>query len=810
MLWKSKRTALSPGEKMRCVDLVINITARQLNNCYTYAVPEHLLDQAALGKRALVDFAGQKVEGFIVSAPHECPAGETKPLLKILDAEPCFDTHLLQLAHWMSEYYFTPLARVLNLMLPRGLHKSAHKIILPNFGPQDLQVWVAEGQQVDQPLLEALLEKGELSLKKALEYVDDQELLDYARQGKIIISGTYQSARLPKEGYIYTLGKFIPEHDLPALRKRAPQQAEIMQLLLSSYEVAREHLEKSFPADSIKALLKKGYVVMQRQAVALSPAEVELSPEQRLAVTQVEKALDQCQSAELLLYGITGSGKTDVYLQAAEFTLASGKGVIILVPEIALTRQLVEIFTARIGGIAVLHSGMSENERYDEWRRIKRGEARLVLGARSAVFAPVSELGLIIIDEEQEGTFKQEELPRYHARDVARKRTRLESAVLLCGSATPAIETYFRAQEGRTKLLVLRARVGGAKLPDIYIDDLRQSLRGSSQRLISTTLQDKIRENLSRGEQTILFINRRGYAPLTICRECGATVSCPACSVGMTFHRDIGRNICHYCNRQLAAEVCLHCGSKHLQMIGSGTQRVEEEIRNLFPEARLERLDMDSSRKKGAQKSILQRMKDGQIDILIGTQMVAKGLDFPNVSLVGIIDADAILNLPDFRGGERCFQLLVQAAGRAGRGDKPGEVVIQTFNPDHPVIKMAAAQDYPGFYGYEIQLRQALNYPPFTQILRIVFSGDNDEQARSAAEGISGFIERIIDASEEDVNVLGPAPCPIHKIRNRFRYQMLVKCQSLELLRSIACYILSQGQPKHVKMDLDLNPVTTV
>jgi len=795
---------------MKCVEVVINLPASKLNTAYTYTVPEKLCAEAALGKRVLVDFSGKRVEGYIVGEIKEGEPAGIKPLIKVLDLEPVLNQSLLDLARWMAEYYLCPLSLVLNLMVPRILHNKKDQIILPVIDEDKFKTLIDQGFRLNHRLFAELWNQGELGIDQALKYVSREELIDWEKNGFITGSGIYRMSQEYKKGYYYTLGDFDHEKDLPVLKRKAPRQAKIMELLLES-DLERGILDKMVSPTSVKALINKGYVKVHRNANHLVKSTFNLNDEQDLAVKQVEKALLDKKNSELLLFGVTGSGKTEVYLQAAELSIANGRGVIVLVPEIALTRQFVNVFSSRIEKIAVLHSGMSPSERYDEWRRIKNGEARIVLGARSAVFAPVPDLGLIIIDEEQEGSFKQEELPRYHTREVARQRASLESAVVLSGSATPSVETFYNAHKGSTKLLVLRKRVGGGKIPSVMIEDLRHSFKNQPRGLISPFLRDKINHNLSRGEQIILFINRRGYSPMTICWECGNIASCPSCSVGMSYHRDIQQNVCHYCNRHIQQESkCSHCGSKHLQLVGAGTQRVEEEVRRLFPEALVERLDMDSSRKKGVQKAILDRMKNKDIDILIGTQMVAKGLDFPYVSLVGIVDADSILNLPDFRAGERCFQLLVQAAGRAGRSNDQGEVVIQTYNPENPIIKMAAGQDYRRFYEQEIRLRKLLNYPPFSQLLRIVFSGESEEKVQASAMATARYIDDIIDASEEEIVVLGPAPCPINKVRNRFRYQVIIKCGSLTLLRSIGRYILARGAPKDVKMDMDFNPITTI
>ncbi len=809
--YQLSRDGAQGGVLMKCVELVINLPTSKLNTTYHYIVPQNLSAEAVFGKRVLVDFGGRKVEGYIVGEHDVSNPADLKPLLKILDTESIFDQTLLELARWMAEYYLCPLSLALNLMVPRILHNKKSPAILPAIDKKGWQDLIKQGIILNRDLFNALWQQGELSVSQALKYASQRELSEWAEQGYIVRSGVYRIGREHKKGYFYTMGSFDRDIDLPALKRRAPRQAQIMELLLEFNELEMDAQEVRKSPTSIKALLRKGYVIIQRRTSHQLTSPLDLNDEQHFAVEQIKNDLIDGKRSELFLFGVTGSGKTEVYLQAAQIAIEMGRGVIVLVPEIALTRQFVEIFASRIEQIAVLHSGMSPGKRYDEWKRIKNREARVVLGARSAVFAPVPDLGLIIIDEEQEGSFKQEEIPRYHTREVAWQRSSLESAVLLSGSATPSIETFYAAREGTKKLLILEQRVGGGQIPRVFIEDLRKAFKDEPRGFISPFLRLKINENLNRGEQIILFINRRGYSPMTICWECGNIASCPSCSVRMTYHRDIGQNVCHYCNLHIPQETqCRICGSKHLQLMGAGTQRVEEEIRRFFPEAKIERLDIDSSRRKGVQKSILDRMKRQEIDILIGTQMVAKGLDFPDVSLVGIVDADSMLNLPDFRSGERCFQLLVQAAGRAGRSHAEGEVVIQTFNPDDPVIKMAAGQDYRSFYKHEIRLRKLLKYPPFTHLLRIVFSAEGEAIVETGAEYTAQYIADIIDASEEEVIILGPAPCPINKIRNRFRYQLIVKCDSLDLLRSIAAYIIARVAPKNVKIDVDFNPITTL
>lgn len=796
---------------MKCLDLVINLPTSKLNNTYTYLVPDRHNTGQLFGKRVLVDFSGRKVDAYVVSEYETDDGANLKPILKILDVNAVFDEALLDLARWMAECYLCPLSMALNLMVPRILNRLKGTVYLPGINEIQYDDLVKQGIMISNGLMKQLWQEGELSGRLALKYASREELKTWTEAGYLVQTGSFRLGHeIYRESY-YVLGDFAADTDLEPLRRKAPRQAAIMEHLLTYGRVVPAEYQGNVPATSLKSLLGKGYIKIGTVSAQATSSPLQLNDEQSLATAQVENALHNGKYTEFLLFGVTSSGKTEVYLQAAQIAIKLGRGVLVLVPEIALTRQLVDVFSARINGIAVLHSAMSAGERYDAWRRIKNGEAYLVLGARSAVFAPLANIGLIVIDEEQEGSYKQEEMPRYHTREVARQRAIQQSAVVLMGSATPSIETFHATYQGDVQLLPLYQRIGGGLLPKVFIEDLKKAFKNNSRGYISPFLREKIAENLNRGEQIILFINRRGYSPMTVCWECGNIASCPSCAVGMTFHRDIMENVCHYCNLHLPQDSrCANCGSSHLQLVGAGTQRVEEEVRGMFPGAVVARLDVDSSRRRHAQKTILDGMKSRQIDILVGTQMVAKGLDFPNVSLVGIIDADVMLNLPDFRAGERCFQLLVQAAGRAGRSAAQGEVVIQTFNPDHPIITMAASQDYLSFYDYENGVRKLLDYPPYTRLLRIVLTGENESQIQSLANELVQSIEDLIDAIEDDIAIIGAAACPISKIRNRFRYQLMVKCTSIQLLRSIAAHIMAREMSRNVKIDIDFDPINTM
>jgi len=788
-----------------------------LDHTYTYMVPPALSEEIAVGKRVLVELGNRKVEAFVSEILNEEESADNaiaaiKPVLKVLDREPLFDHNLFILAEWMADTYLCPLSLVLKLMTPRLLRKKKAVKVTPALKREEIELWRSRLiAQRENDFLDLLLQRGELTLYEAKKFLNNQEIKALVDENLIYLSGNYSSQRVEKSGYVYVLKNFDLARDLPALEKAAPRQAEAIRIIAKEQEVDCILLEQLIPARSVKSLLEKGYIERQKKKVIVSDKKLQLNREQEAAFRSIEKSLIKADREEFLLFGVTGSGKTEIYIRSVEKVIEQGRKAIVLVPEIALTRHLLADFSSRIENMAVMHSAMPDGERHDEWRRIRQGEVDLVLGTRSAIFAPLDQLGLIIIDEEQESSYKQEETPKYHARDVARKRAELDGAVLLIGSATPSLDTLYRAVKGDMKLLTLKQRIAQAKMPIIQVENMKKVASSHKSRVLSPLLLEKLSTTLQRGEQSILFINRRGYSPLSLCRSCGNILSCPSCSVGMTYHQDMGKNLCHYCNYQAnPPSSCPICGSRHMSHLGLGTQRVEEECRQLFPSAHIQRLDLDSSKKAGFQESILERMERKEIDILIGTQMVAKGLNFPSVSLVGIVDADSMLNLPDFRAAERCIQLLLQAAGRSGRSHLPGEVIIQTFNPANPLFSMIQKQDYLAFFYQEIKQRRLLNYPPFTQLLRIVCSAQSLDMARMVAESLSREINDIIDAKEDDIEILGPAPCPLLKIRNRYRWQLTLKCENMLLLKSIARYIIEYKEFKNVRVEWDLNPVMTM
>ncbi len=542
----------------------------------------------------------------------------------------------------------------------------------------------------------------------------------------------------------------------------------------------------------------------------------QLTLQQQEALAPVEAALDAGSHERFLLHGVTGSGKTEVYMRAAEKCLGTGRQVIVLVPEISLTTQMILRFMERFGAerIAVLHSKLSAGERYDEWMRIRSGHVDIVIGARSAVFAPLERIGLMIIDEEHETTYKSDMTPKYDTVEVALKRLQAHSGVLISGSATPSIATFYRSEQGIYKRLELTERYNQVELPEVTVVDMREEMRSGNRSVISQQLYDGIDTALENGQQVILFLNRRGYSTFISCRECGKVLECPNCGISLTYHKENDRAVCHYCGHEIKPpKTCPDCGSKYIRYFGTGTEKVEETIREMFRDAAVERLDLDSARKKGSADSLLKRFGKGKTDILIGTQLVAKGLDFRNVGLVGIVSADVTLHIPDYRSPERTFQLITQAAGRAGRGDMRGKVVIQSYTPENYAVQMASKQDYRSFYEAELQLRKYMGYPPYSDLFQVVFSGKNEAVVKRSAE--KWYIQLIEAMAPEDRNhVFRPQPAPMNKIKETYRWSMLIKSpQGKRRMMAAALETIKENdksKKKEYAVSVDINPYSFI
>lgn len=785
--------------------IIVDLPLFQTDKPFSYLVPDRFQSLVQVGQRVHVPFGkgNRLIQGIVVGLDEESGSEGLKPLAEILDFSPVLTTEQLWLADQMRKTVFSYKISILKAMLPNLLNSSYDK----------------------------LLKKGEgLSDELAKQIFGQAEQVYYsnlsAQQQALVISQIQKKTILSQ--YVATDRKQIKTEKWyrvcqPALEKmefsaRAKKRLELKEELLGHVgEFPLSHLRERYSADILRFFQENGLIEVWEKEVSRLQAffdgveisqPLALNSEQEIAQREILSQVGQ-EAQTYLLQGVTGSGKTEVYLQVIEGVLQKGKTAIMLVPEISLTPQVTRRFVSRFGQqVAILHSGLSDGEKYDEWRKIESGQARVVVGARSAIFAPLKNIGVIIIDEEHEATYKQESNPRYHAREVAKLRAEYHKAALVLGSATPSLETRARASRGLYGLLRLTQRANPqALLPQVEVVDFRDYLGQQENGNYTPVLLEKIRQNLDRKEQVVLLLNRRGYSSFVMCRDCGSVDECPNCDISLTLHMDTRSMQCHYCGFQKAIpRICPSCSSSSIRYYGTGTQRAFEELQDLFPDARILRMDVDTTRKKGSHENLLQAFGQGEADILLGTQMIAKGLDFPNVTLVGVLNADTALNLPDFRSSERTFQLLTQVAGRAGRAEKPGQVLIQTYNPNHYAIRFAQEQDYEGFYEYEMGIRRSMGYPPYTFTVGLTLSHVSEELIVKKAYEIVGFFRENLS---DKIQILGPTPKPIARTHNLFHYQILLKYRREDRLEAVLNAILdwSQGKEnKDLRLSIDHEP----
>ncbi|MBT8373382.1 MAG: primosomal protein N' [Deltaproteobacteria bacterium] len=793
-------------------------------NTYTYAVPESLLPYATVGKRVLVPFRKRRVTGYILDTNCKTDLREIKLILDVLDEEPLFPSSMISFFKWISDYYIHPVGEVIKCALPGGLNIYDYiTISISNKGKKALEKNVTTS--VENEVLN-LLTKGSLRLKtidRRLKCKIPGALIYSMRDRGWIISKRElkgSQTRPLMERYISLTNSFPPGDRLSASKKK------IIDILKSAGEISLKKIKTQVPSAPrlIKSLNQAGYISIFEKRAYRDPfgntieadTSLQLTLEQERVVSQVADCLGK-RYATYLLAGVTGSGKTEVYMQLAAKAIKMDCCVLVLIPEIALISQMERRFRARFGEcVAVLHSGLSAGERYDQWMRIARKEVRIAIGARSAVFSPFSDVGLIIVDEEHDTSYKQEGSLRYHARDLAVVRAKLNNAVALLGSATPSIQSSYNAQADKFIELNLKNRVEQRSLPKIEIVDLRHSRdKRGFKRFITPELHKGMKQALECGKQVLLFLNRRGFASFPVCRTCGEAVRCKNCDISLTLHQKSNAYKCHYCGFTKAlASRCQSCGSSKIIQLGFGTEKVEAALADLFPHARIKRMDRDTTTRKGSIVKLLKDLKNGKIDILVGTQMVTKGHDFPNIILVGIICADLSLNFPDFRAGERTFQLLAQVAGRAGRGDIPGRVILQTYNPDHFSITAARDQDFNAFYKTEIGFRKVLNYPPFSRMIQLKISGKSKEKTRQHAHAV-GELCRVVQTSKQSflkmVEILGPIEASIPRIASRYRWQILLKGMGVNPLHQFIRKVLLENTAhfnnRNVKVVVDVDPI---
>ena len=737
---------------MTYAQIIVDLSAQAVDRVFTYAVPEGMALRP--GQQVTVPFGPRTLDGFVIALTDRCdlPPEKVKSVLRAASAEPVILPELMALAEWMHLRYLCNLVDALRLMIPAEM------------------------------------------------------------RGGRVKEKTRRMARLTLSGAALD--------DFRAANRRAKKQLETLEAL------ARGDMETArLDGVALRALVEKGaaeiYLEGERRAPLILDDESkrrdpELMPGQAQAVARLTAALEGA-GGRFLLHGVTGSGKTEVYIRLIRRALELGRTAVVLVPEIALTPQMVSWLHARFGAdAAVLHSSLSAGERYDEWRRIRSGEARVVIGARSAIFAPLQNIGVIVVDEEHESSYRSDHRPCYDAREVAWRRAAEHKAVLLLGSATPSISTYMRAlpgvrPENRLELIELRQRVRGRPMPQVEVVDMRAEFERGNHSIFSARLSALLGECLDAGRQAMLFINRRGHSTFVSCRACGYVARCAQCDVSMTYHQTENVLRCHYCGAEMPPpKRCPQCGSEYIKYFGAGTQKVEGEVARQFSQARVARMDVDTTRQKDAHARILDAFRRGETNVLVGTQMIAKGLDFPNVTLVGVVAADMTLNLPDYRSVERTFQLITQVAGRAGRADAPGRVVVQSYDPEHYGVKLAAAQDYRAFFNRESAYRRAALYPPFTVIARIIFSARDAESAKRAAEAAEAEFNRFIDekGARRDVVQMRAVEAPIAQLRGEYRWQLFLKVYFKADVDALTARMqaLAEAAPEDVRAELEVNP----
>ncbi len=731
------------------------IVDRAIHRELDYSVPESLIERVGVGSRVRVPFRDKSALATVVSVPEQSEAKGIRPIEAVIGEAPILSEQLLELARWISTYYCCPIETVMRSMLPQ------------------------------------VIRRAEVGWKKQL-FVQPGHKIDHEQIEK--------------------------------LRKRAPRQAELLEAISKLESPTRAaHLlrQTSLDNQTLRALVKRGLAELREEAVVRDPHADEqfiatsnliLNQEQTHALKEIIQALDSPENARpILLHGVTGSGKTEIYLQAIQAALERRRTAIILVPEISLTPQTVERFKGRFAeaqdAVAVLHSHLSEGERHDEWHKIHSGRARIVIGARSAIFAPLKNLGLIVVDEEHETTYKQEEAPRYLARDLAVVRAKIEKCVVILGSATPSLESYHNASVGgKYRLVTLTQRIDEKQMPLMRVVDLRQERRKERAiAILSGKLRAAIADRLEKREQTILFLNRRGFSTSLLCSNCGEARNCPNCSVALTFHRHVARLSCHLCGHTAAVpRKCPACGKDALIYAGFGTEKVESSVAHIFPKATVRRMDADSMTRKEAYRETLRSFRTGKIDILVGTQMIAKGLHFPNVTLVGIINADLALHLPDFRAGERTFQLLTQVAGRAGRGETPGEVFVQTYTPFSPSIQFARHHDFAGYFQQELEFRERCDFPPFKHAILITVRSAHEGRAKLSAETLK---RRLKEALPEEFILGDSTPAPLEKLQGQFRFHILLRGEAIMRLSRLVRKTLDKLPfPEDVTVTVDVDP----
>lgn len=804
-----------------------------VHQTFTYRLPDSFAAEAQPGCRVLVPFGTQLLTGYIVDL-HEtlAEAGQAEDGVTIKDVEELFDTEplvtpeLLALTKWIADYYYAPWGETIKSCLPAGINTEAETILsITEEGLAALQSATAKrAESTKFRALAMVAEFNELNaatLGKNFEKKKTASLVrELERSGYVTLRREMQSASVkPKRQQAARLVKAEPDG-----KAFTQQQQRVIDLLSAAPDaIALSELTDlaEVSGSVIRTLEKRGHIEIFHREVRRDPMasyrpravvdEYELTPQQQNAYDQIAAKLGEGKYAAFLLHGVTGSGKTEVYMRAMRATLEQGKSALMLVPEISLTPMFARRLQDHFGtSVAILHSSLSDGERLDEWNRLRMGEARICIGARSAIFAPMSNLGLIVVDEEHEASYKQDETPRYHGRDTAIMRAHQAEAVIILGSATPSMESFHNAQTGKYVYLKMGERIGGRALAEVEIVDLRKTFeKHGKQQVFSDEMKAAIVENYERKQQTMVLLNRRGYSSFLLCRSCGHRAACPNCDVALTYHKFESRLICHYCNHaDRIPRACPACQGAYIQYVGEGTEQIEHLLKELYPEMRISRLDRDTTRRRGSFEKLLGEFASGDVDLLVGTQMIAKGHDFPNVTLVCVVSVDAGLGMPDFRAAERTFQLLTQVAGRAGRGVHPGRVLIQSYNTDHYALEYARLQDYERFYEHEINFRRNLHYPPFLALINILVRHEDLTKASYTASELARLVRQA--DPQRALRVLGPAPAPLARLKGEHRMQVMIKTRNRRQAREALDAAMDELKEKGLDLriiSIEVDPV---
>ncbi|WP_281201359.1 primosomal protein N' [Bacillus altitudinis] len=795
-------------------EVIVDVTTKAIDRPFDYRVPDRFKGLVRAGMRVVVPFGPRKIQGFVTKIKEETDvqSGNIKDIVDLFDLSPVLTDELLELSHWLTEKTLSYHITALQSMLPAAMKAKYEK-----------EIQVLSAEELPQSLKE-LFGQQESILYADIPPEQLKPIQKHVQKGHLEVR--YHVSQKSGKKKVRTLQVAVTKEKLEEkqkqLKKNAVKQKALLAFLLQANETTflAKDLQQQTGASSqtIKALIQEGLLTESYEEIYRDPyrdrkftpsTPLDLTTEQAEAAKPIHQAVSDEKHETFLLHGVTGSGKTEIYLQTIDHVLQKGKEAIVLVPEISLTPQMVQRFKERFGSnVAVLHSGLSTGEKYDEWRKIHRKEVKLVVGARSAVFAPFENLGMIIIDEEHESSYKQEEMPRYHAKDVAIERAGRHQCPVVLGSATPSLESYARAKKGVYTLLTLKRRVNQQQLPHVSLIDMREELRNGNRSMFSEELMLRLKEVLERKEQAVLFLNKRGYSSFVMCRDCGYVEQCPHCEISLTYHRFQKRLKCHYCGHEAPVPAeCPECHSEHIRYFGTGTQRVEEELTKVLPEARVIRMDVDTTSRKGAHEKLLTSFGNKEADILLGTQMIAKGLDFPDVTLVGVLSADTSLHIPDFRSSEKTFQLLTQVSGRAGRHEKAGSVIIQSYTPSHYSIELTKQHDYEAFYEQEMLHRRHQSYPPFYFLAMVTVSHEEVTKAAHVTDKIVQFLKMNC---APNTRILGPAASPIAKIKDRYRYQCVIKYKRenelASLLRKIQDHYQKEMEQKQLMISIDMNP----